>query len=158
MLQLNPTIAVRTPKGDAEALVIIDYGLDVNTVWLCRMRGGKVLHFYSDDILIYDNPMNGNGWDIKDEFPQRKIKDEDLPSGGDDIELDFSKKQVRENICICNRCKKEGKNGFMPNGLLAFFPIVYRLKNGEIPHNGLEYVAGGYYCGYLCKDCFFAKL
>ena len=64
MLQLNPTISVKTPKGDAEALVIIDYGVNVNSVWLCRMRGGRVLHFYSDDILVYDNPMNGNGWDI----------------------------------------------------------------------------------------------
>jgi hypothetical protein len=73
-------------------------------------------------------------------------------------EFDFSKKQVQEKTCICNSCKKEGKNDFMPNGLLLFFPIVYRLKNGEIPHNGLEYVAGGYYCGYLCRDCFFAKL
>jgi hypothetical protein len=68
MLQLNPTIPVKTPKGDAEALIIIDYGINVNSVWLCRMKGGKVLHFYSDDILIYDNPMNGNGWDVEDEL------------------------------------------------------------------------------------------
>lgn len=72
MLQLNPTISVKTPKGDAEALIIIDYGVNVNSVWLCRMKGGKVLHFYSDDILIYDNPMNGNGWDIEDGFKPKK--------------------------------------------------------------------------------------
>lgn len=65
MLQLNPTIDVKTPLGDAEALIIIDYGVNTNSVWLCRMQGGEVKHFYSDDILIYDNPMNGNGWDIK---------------------------------------------------------------------------------------------
>ena len=84
MLQLNPTISVKTPKGDAEALVIIDYGLNVNSVWLCRMEGGKVLHFYSDDILVYDNPMNGNGWDIQD-------NDE-----SEDIHLDFSQEPSNE--------------------------------------------------------------
>jgi len=64
MLQLNPTIDVKTPLGDAEALFIVDYGVNVNTVWVCRMQGGEVKHFYSDDVLIYGNPMNGNGWDV----------------------------------------------------------------------------------------------
>ena len=64
MLQLNPTIDVKTPLGDAEAFFIVDYGVNVNTVWVCRMSGGEVKHFYSDDIRIYDNPMNGRGWDV----------------------------------------------------------------------------------------------
>jgi hypothetical protein len=66
MLQLNPTIDVKTSKGDAEAFIIIDYGVNVNTVWLCRMKGGIVKHFYSDEIQIYGNPMNGEGWDISE--------------------------------------------------------------------------------------------
>jgi len=65
MLQLNPTIDVWTPLGDGEAMFIIDYGVNVNTVWVVRLPGGIIKHFYSDDIRIYDNPMNGNGWDIK---------------------------------------------------------------------------------------------
>jgi hypothetical protein len=65
MLQLNPTIDVRTPLGDGEAIIVIDYGINVNTVWLVRLPGGQIKHFYSDDILIYGNPMNGDGWDIK---------------------------------------------------------------------------------------------
>ena len=64
MLQLNPTIDVHTPLGDGETMFIIDYGVNVNTVWVCRMEGGEIKHFYSDDIKIYDNPMNGNGWDV----------------------------------------------------------------------------------------------
>jgi len=64
MLQLNPTIDVKTPLGDGEAFFIVDYGVNVNTVWVCRMSGGEVKHFYSDDIRIYDNPMNGSGWDV----------------------------------------------------------------------------------------------
>ena len=65
MLQLNPTIDVKTPLGDAEAFFIIDYGVNVNTVWVCRMSGGDVKHFYSDDIRIWGNPMNGEGWDVR---------------------------------------------------------------------------------------------
>ena len=61
ILQLNPTIDVHTPLGYCEAIFIIDYGVNVNTVWVCRMAGGEVKHFYSDDIRIYDNPMNEIG-------------------------------------------------------------------------------------------------
>jgi hypothetical protein len=64
MLQLNPTIDVQTPLGDGEVFFIVDYGVNVNTVWVCRMAGGEVKHFYSDDIRIYGNPMNGNDWDV----------------------------------------------------------------------------------------------
>ena len=63
--QLNPTMEVHTPLGDGEALFIIDYGLNVNTVWVVRFKGGVIKHLYSDDIRVYDNPMNGNGWDVE---------------------------------------------------------------------------------------------
>jgi hypothetical protein len=62
--QLNPTIDVKTPLGDGEAIFLIDYGVNTNTVWVCRMNGGEVKHFWSDDIKIYGNPMNGKGWDV----------------------------------------------------------------------------------------------
>ena len=65
ILQLNPTIEVHTPLGDGEALFIIDYGLNVNTVWVVRFEGGIIKHLYSDDIRVYDNPMNGKGWNVK---------------------------------------------------------------------------------------------
>lgn len=81
--QLNPTFDVRTPLGDAEAILIIDYGINVNTVWVCRMDGGEVKHFYSDDIRLYGNPMNGKGWDV-DTFPR-------IPKGAK-RNMDFLKK------------------------------------------------------------------
>ncbi len=65
MLQLNPTIDVNTPNGDGEAIIVIDYGINTNTVWIVRHDGGKILHYYSDDIRVYDNPMNGKGWNIE---------------------------------------------------------------------------------------------
>lgn len=66
ILQLNPTIDVKTPLGDCEAIFLIDSHINVNSIWVCRMPGGSVKHFYSDDILIYGNPANGNGWDIEE--------------------------------------------------------------------------------------------
>jgi hypothetical protein len=67
MLQLNPTIPVRCREhGDGEALFIIDYGLNVNSVWVVRFPGGSIKHFYSDDIRVYGNPMDGHGWDLEE--------------------------------------------------------------------------------------------
>lgn len=65
MLQLNPTIEVHTPLGDGEALFIIDYGISVNTIWVVRFPKGIIKHLYSDDIRVYSNPMNGEGWDVE---------------------------------------------------------------------------------------------
>ena len=60
-------IEVRTPLGDAECLAVIDYGYNVNTVWLCRMHGtGEVRHFDSADVVVYGNPMSRGGWDVED--------------------------------------------------------------------------------------------
>jgi hypothetical protein len=35
------------------------------------MKGGEVKHFYSDDVRIYDNPMNGNGYDVTEDFKKK---------------------------------------------------------------------------------------
>ena len=63
--ELKNTIDVHTPLGIGEAIFLIDYGLNINTVWVVRLQRGEVKHFYSDDIRIYANPMDGNGWDIE---------------------------------------------------------------------------------------------
>ena len=70
--QFPTPIAVHTPHGEGKAMLLIDYELDTNSVWVVRLKGGKVLHYYSDDIRIYDNPMNGCGFDV--EIPDNWIK------------------------------------------------------------------------------------
>jgi hypothetical protein len=55
---------VTTPHGDGEALLLIDYGLNVNTVWLVRLHGGRVKHYWSEDLRLHGNAMNGRGEDI----------------------------------------------------------------------------------------------
>lgn len=62
--EFKTPLPVHTPHGEGEAILLIDYGIDVNTVWLVRLKGGVVKHYYSDDILVYGNPMNGKGFDI----------------------------------------------------------------------------------------------
>ncbi len=62
--EFKSPIPVHTPHGSGNALIMIDYGLDVNSVWLVRLKGGHIKHYYSDDIRVYDNPMNGEGFDV----------------------------------------------------------------------------------------------
>lgn len=60
IIQLNPQIEVLTPLGRGWAFLIIDYGLDINTIWVVRLNEeGKVKHIYSNDIQIEGNPMLG---------------------------------------------------------------------------------------------------
>jgi hypothetical protein len=63
--EFNTPIPVHTPHGKGQAFLLIDYGLNVNTVWVVRLKGGKVKHYDSNDVRIYDNPMNGNDYDLK---------------------------------------------------------------------------------------------
>jgi hypothetical protein len=35
ILQLEPPIPVTTPKGNAIAVVLLDYGLEHNLMWVC---------------------------------------------------------------------------------------------------------------------------
>lgn len=62
--QFITPIPVHTPHGYGDAILLIDYGIDVNTVWLVRLEGGIVKHYLSDDIRIYGNPMYGKSFDI----------------------------------------------------------------------------------------------
>jgi hypothetical protein len=60
MLQLNPPIHVMTPMGEGDALVMIDYGPHINTVWgVWLFDDGRFNHFDSSDIRIMGNAMYG---------------------------------------------------------------------------------------------------
>jgi hypothetical protein len=60
MIELRNPIAVHTPHGAGKCILIFDYGFDVNSVFGVRLdESGQFKHYYSDDILIYNNPMNG---------------------------------------------------------------------------------------------------
>lgn len=60
MIQLEPPIWVTTPLGEGHCLLIIDYGVSVNTVWLVHLfDSGKVVHVDSSDVRVMGNPMYG---------------------------------------------------------------------------------------------------
>ena len=60
MLQLNPPIWVQTPIGEGHALLVIDYGPSINTVWVVHhFAGGKVSHVDSSEVRVMGNEMYG---------------------------------------------------------------------------------------------------
>jgi hypothetical protein len=62
--EFSTPVKVHTPHGAGECILLIDYGLNVNSVWLVRLKGGVVKHYYSEDIRVYGNAMNGMGIDM----------------------------------------------------------------------------------------------
>ena len=58
ILQLNPHIWVTTPAGEGHALLIIDYGPSVNSVWVVHLFDtGNVIHVDSAEIRVMGNEM-----------------------------------------------------------------------------------------------------
>lgn len=60
MLQLNPPLWVKTPLGEGHALLVIDYGPSVNTIWVVhQFDDGRVVHVDSSEVRMMGNPMYG---------------------------------------------------------------------------------------------------
>lgn len=60
MVQLNPPLWVTTPLGEGHAIVLIDYGPSINTVWLVHLFDtGKVTHVDSSEVRVMGNAMWG---------------------------------------------------------------------------------------------------
>lgn len=71
MLQLNPPLPVVTPKGDAMAHVLIDYGPMLNTIWIVFLdETNECIHVDSAEILAAGSAM----WDLKHPEPQKERK------------------------------------------------------------------------------------
>ena len=50
MLQLDPPIPVVTPKGEALAQVLIDYGAEHDLLWVCFQEDGECWTWRNQDI------------------------------------------------------------------------------------------------------------
>jgi hypothetical protein len=60
MLQFNPPLWVMTPLGEGHALVLLDYGPSLNTVWVVHLfADGQVTHVDSSEVRVMGNPMYG---------------------------------------------------------------------------------------------------
>lgn len=57
ILQLNPQLKVKTPLGFGYCFFLIDYDLQINSVWIVRLdTDGSIKHFNSNQIFIDGNP------------------------------------------------------------------------------------------------------
>lgn len=54
--EIQQVLIVETEFGKAQALLIIDYGVHLNTIWVCAaLSDGRVRHFDSNQITIPRN-------------------------------------------------------------------------------------------------------
>ena len=59
MLQLDPPLQVKTPKGPALAHVLIDYGPDHDLLWVCFQMDGECWTWKNNDIRADSNVTYG---------------------------------------------------------------------------------------------------
>jgi hypothetical protein len=56
ILQLCPPIPVETPHGEGMAIMVLDYGLQWNTMWVVVLRSDRsIKHYDSNDIKLSKN-------------------------------------------------------------------------------------------------------
>lgn len=54
--EVQQVMVVETPFGESQVLFLIDYGIHLNTIWVCSsFSDGKVRHFDSKDITLKKN-------------------------------------------------------------------------------------------------------
>lgn len=69
ILQLNPPLHVITPLGEGFAKLVIDYGPDLNTIWVVDIFSDRsCVHVDSCEIKFGANPM----WNLKEPEPFEK--------------------------------------------------------------------------------------
>lgn len=60
ILQLNPSIPVITPQGDAQAMMVIDYGPENDLVWVCFLdSNGQCWSYRNSEIRGQKNITMG---------------------------------------------------------------------------------------------------
>jgi len=81
MIQLNPPIPVKTPKGKAMAHVLIDYGPDYDLMWVTFQDDtGECWTWQNKDIRGQENitldriPLRMSAYDIHEEMRKRNAE------------------------------------------------------------------------------------
>lgn len=54
-IQLNPPLWLDTPKGIALAHFMIDYGVEMDLVWVCFLQNGEIWCFDNSDVRAAKN-------------------------------------------------------------------------------------------------------
>lgn len=72
MLQLNPPIPLKTPKGEGLAVLVIDYGPDHDLWWTVILSKGE----HAGEIWTYPNPkVRGVENVTLGRFPEQEAKE-----------------------------------------------------------------------------------
>jgi hypothetical protein len=54
--EIKQTMYMNTPHGQGVPLFIIDYGPQINTIWvIANCQDGKIRHYDSNDITLTEN-------------------------------------------------------------------------------------------------------
>lgn len=60
ILQLNPPLQIETPKGDALAMFVVDYGADWSLIWVAVIDAtGECWSFQNPEIKFPKNITTG---------------------------------------------------------------------------------------------------
>ena len=60
MLQLNPQIPMVTPRGPAQAIMVIDYSEEHDLLWVCALdEGGAIWAFGNKEVRLFANASMG---------------------------------------------------------------------------------------------------
>ncbi|KPK59029.1 MAG: hypothetical protein AMJ59_12715 [Gammaproteobacteria bacterium SG8_31] len=59
MLQLNPPLPVQTPRGPGLAHIVIDYGVEMDLVWVVFQHDGECWSWRNQDIRAQINITMG---------------------------------------------------------------------------------------------------
>lgn len=60
MLQLNPQVPMRTPKGNAQAFAMIDYSEEHNILFVCfQDESGECWTWQANDVRAFPNSTMG---------------------------------------------------------------------------------------------------
>lgn len=59
ILQLEPPIPLKTPKGDGYANFLIDRGMEFNNEWIVFLDNGEIWSFMNQDIRLHTNYTYG---------------------------------------------------------------------------------------------------
>ena len=65
IIRIDPPIPVTTPKGKAQAHVLVDYGFEQNFVWVCfQDDSGECWSWNNTEIRAQKNITAGRKFDI----------------------------------------------------------------------------------------------
>ena len=72
IIQLNPPIPLKTPKGNALAQALIDYGIEHDLVWVCFQQDtGEVWCWRNPEVIAQTNITMGR-FDALNAYKQEK--------------------------------------------------------------------------------------